>query len=400
MITNSGKDIIAKYMLGHVSSYASHIAIGCGPTPLDDLEDPTTYAGSYETKQDLDFEMFRVPISSRGYVKENDLTYVVFTAELPTTERYGITEVGIYSAGSNPEAELSGSKMLYSFSQTENWEYHTQTDASDIPIVSAALDNGDNYIFPLDVEGNETGYSAFQISSDNPTMLYSDRIARHEVPRFLDSSIVLRGDSSVINVNASNNLIADDTQSAHIHLTGTSLTLDQNAPSDELRFAFSLINRYGQDPAEDPIDIDEPEEVRVLVEFISSEAGDAQSASLEIRLINGVDGIDFGTNRYFVISKQLEELRKTIGFSWDQVTIVKAYASVLYGIDAAPSDQFYIAFDGLRLENVTDVSPIYALTGYSVVKNTNGIPIIKAANSSSFAEFRFAFELNQYGLLS
>ena len=93
MITNTGKNIIAKYLLGHTSSYASHIAIGCGATPLGQFDDPLSSADLYESKDNLDFEMFRVPITSRGYVKEDDLTYVVFTAELPTTERYGITEV-------------------------------------------------------------------------------------------------------------------------------------------------------------------------------------------------------------------------------------------------------------------------------------------------------------------
>jgi hypothetical protein len=39
--------------------------------------------------------MFRVPISSRGYVQENGMNKIVLTAELPTEERYEITEVGL-----------------------------------------------------------------------------------------------------------------------------------------------------------------------------------------------------------------------------------------------------------------------------------------------------------------
>jgi hypothetical protein len=34
MITNTGKTIIAKYLLGQAPAYASYIAIGCGATPL------------------------------------------------------------------------------------------------------------------------------------------------------------------------------------------------------------------------------------------------------------------------------------------------------------------------------------------------------------------------------
>ena len=400
MITNTGKNIIAKYMLGHTSSYASHIAIGCGPTPLGQLDDPDFYADEYEVKENLDFEMFRVPITSRGYVKEDDKTYVVLTAELPTTERYGITEVGIYSAGSNPEAGVADSKLIQSFSQLENWEYHTQSGASSITRITSALDAGDNYIFPLDENGDETGYSAFQVSSDNPTFFYSDRIERYEVPRFLDSSVVVRGDTSTISINSDGNLIQDDTISSHIHLTGVSLNIDQNAPTDELKFAFSLLNRAGVDPEDESSTFDDPEEVRILLQFASGEGGDVQAATMEIRLINNVNGIDFSTNRYFVITQQLQELRKTIGFSWDQVTIIKAYAAVYQDVNLGPSSDYYIAYDGIRLENKTDIHPLYGLTGYSVVKNNEAQPVIKGSNSSTFAEFRFAFQLNQYSLES
>ena len=34
MITNTGKSIIAKYLVGQAPAYASYIAIGCGPKPL------------------------------------------------------------------------------------------------------------------------------------------------------------------------------------------------------------------------------------------------------------------------------------------------------------------------------------------------------------------------------
>jgi hypothetical protein len=35
MITNTGKTIIGKYLLGQAPAYASYIAVGCGATPLD-----------------------------------------------------------------------------------------------------------------------------------------------------------------------------------------------------------------------------------------------------------------------------------------------------------------------------------------------------------------------------
>jgi hypothetical protein len=379
LITNVGKNIIAKYFLGHTSSYASHIAIGCGPKALP--SDFQFTSSDFENKTTLDFEMFRVPIVSRGYVRENDMTYVVLTGELPTAERYGITEMGIFSAGSNPEAGEADGKIIRSFSELENWEEHNENFASSIPTIFENIGNEDNTIV---IEN-----SFFRISSDNPLFLGEGRIAANEVPRFLDSSIVARGDSSLINLDAgTGTLTADDTESSHIHLTGVSLNLDQNAPTDELRLAFSLIYTDA--------DINnDPEEVRILLEFASAESGDVQAAFMEVRLVDGEDGVDFSENRYFVISQQLQELRKTIGFSWNQVNLIKAYASVIVEDEGeeSTSSNHYIAYDGIRLENVTSVNPLYGMTGYSVVKNTSALPIVKSPNSSSFVEFRFAFQL-------
>ena len=389
MITNTGKNILAKFLLGHTSSYASHIAIGCGSKPLSVDDDPDTYASEYENKDALDFEMFRVPITSRGYVKENDLTYVVLTAEMPTTERYGITEVGIFSAGSNPEAGAAGSRLVQAFADLENWEQHTATTAASIDTLTDALDpDGDNSISINDRK-------FFKTSSNNPTFLYEDRILRQEVPRFLDSSIVARGDSAEISVNENNNLIINEDVSSHIHLTGVSLGIDQNAPSDELVLAFSLINAEGQDPDIETI-VADPQEVRIVVEFASGEGNDTQSAKMEIALANIDDGgdYDFSANRYFVVRKQLQELTTTVGFAWENVTIIKAYVSVID--DDEKSSNYYVAFDGLRIENKTDIHPLYGLTGYSVIKNDDGIPIIKESNSSNFVEFRFGFQLDQY----
>jgi len=58
MITNTGKDILSRYLVGHTSSYASHIAVGCGPQPLGFLDDPEDNASQYATKNTLDFEMY------------------------------------------------------------------------------------------------------------------------------------------------------------------------------------------------------------------------------------------------------------------------------------------------------------------------------------------------------
>jgi hypothetical protein len=121
MITNTGKNLLAKYLVGQTPSYASHIAVGCGANPVTpDHTFTTEELNSMKNKESLNFEMFRVPIISRGFVNEEGLSKVVLTAEMPTEERYEITEVGIFSAGSNPVAGSFDSRVVYYFSETYN----------------------------------------------------------------------------------------------------------------------------------------------------------------------------------------------------------------------------------------------------------------------------------------
>jgi hypothetical protein len=73
MITEFGKGIIGKYLIGQAPAYASYIAIGCGPTPTE-ANSPDV---DYSAKKTLDLEMFRVPVISRGYVNDNGINKVV-----------------------------------------------------------------------------------------------------------------------------------------------------------------------------------------------------------------------------------------------------------------------------------------------------------------------------------
>jgi hypothetical protein len=93
MITNDGKRVLSKYLLNQIPTYATHIAIGCGATPLDSDDAMPT---GLEDKKVLDFEMLRVPITSRGFIESSEGTKIALTAELPTENRYEITEVGLW----------------------------------------------------------------------------------------------------------------------------------------------------------------------------------------------------------------------------------------------------------------------------------------------------------------
>jgi hypothetical protein len=62
------------------------------------------------------------------------------------------------------------------------------------------------------------------------------------------------------------------------------------------------------------------------------------------------------------------------------------------------TSNYYIALDALRLENKSEANPLYGLTGYSVIQNTNASgsaarAAIKDANTTSFLEFRFTLDV-------
>jgi hypothetical protein len=385
MITNVGKNILAKYLIGQAPSYASHIAIGCGATPnFSDYQLSSNDAQEILNKKQLDFEMFRVPITSRGYVNENEISKIVFTAELPTIERYEITEIGIYSSGSNPSAGTFDSRPIYSFTTSENWEYHTTTSAVAVPLI----------LEPLGTEStpNTIAYPSpvFQTNADNKTLLNEDRIARYESCRYLNNTIFIAGNESSLSLSGgAGTRMVPSSGSNHIHLTGANIDFSRNSATDEIRFAFSVVNKQALDAVP-------PNRVKVLVEFASSDNENPTSyAQLQVDIANGTGAgqQNFAENRYVVVRKPLKDLVKSTGFTWNSVTVVKVWASVLNS-SGNPTNNYYVALDALRLENTTSVNPLYGLTGYSVVKSQEALPIVKVPNTTNLVEFRFALDVD------
>lgn len=454
MITNIGKNILAKYLVGQTPSYASHIAVGCGPVPI--VADGAL--GDYSDRSSLDFEMFRVPIISRGFVEENGVSKVVLTAELPTQERYEITEVGIFSAASNPAAGSFDSKTVYSFSESEQWKYSSQgteipsiyeplddrvvkiinatssagtpsgsiltytTDAehgltsgtkisisgitptvfnlSDVTIAAVPSPTSFTIASPSTVTGTFTSsgylindvdtniinqvYPVFQTNADNKIFTNSNRVSRYERCRFLNNIFAIAGNNANITVNSSGNLIAEE-GSNFIQLTNTSVDFSKNSPTDELRLAFSVVNKVGSANTL-------PKSVRIIVEFSSTGTFKSGKWALFEAVVDDSDN-DFAANRYFVVSKQLQELQKSSDFSWAEVNNARIYATVIKDGSTTPTSDFYVCLDGFRLENVTSNNSVYGLTGYSVIKTPEAKTIIKSANTTNYIEFRFGLDV-------
>ena len=382
MITNTGKSIIGKYMLGQAPAYASFIAVGCGPTPLQTGD----VSNDFATKENLDFEMFRVPISSRGFINENGNSKIVLTAELPTEERYEISEIGLYSAGSNPSAGSYDSKTVFSFTTGEAWQYQTASSSSLIPIQTQSLDS------PQDDNIISVASPVFQTNADNPIFYQASRASRYERSRFLNNTILIQGNEANLTISEDSGPTLDhfviEEGSNYIKLTGANVDFTKNSLNDEL--AFSLVSKNGES-------LSIPDTVRILIDFSSTDG--SEFARFESEINQGSSGnlensiADFEINRYFVISKKINELYTSVNFTWDIVTTVKIYACVLVeesGPTLVPSEDYYIALDAFRLENISTVNPLYGLTGYTIIKNDDSETIIKSPNTQNYIEFRFS----------
>ena len=446
MITNVGKSIITKYLLGQSPAYASHIAIGCGTKPLTAISfsvtnkalsagtvtltttsnnfsvgDYVTISGvgsnfdgvfqtisgtnsttvvytisnttttvtstavspnglatkNYSTKTSLDFEMFKAPITSRGYVTEydsnnNPVSKIVLTAQLPTEERYEITEFGIYPSNVNPTAGGYDSKTVFGFLSTEQWIQNSTGNA--ITTISTKLDQA--------VTGtiNPGSYTIFQVGSDNTAFNNETRLNRQERLRFYNNGIFITGNTSTLSTPSGTGPTYDMTTSGtpdYIKLLSLSTPFNNYSSTDELRFAFSVINRVYTDS--------DPTLAKILVKFKTS-GSDYASFWINQSIVSG--------NRYYVVAKKLQDIYKTAGFSWNLVSTVEIYASV--EVSGTPSANYYVGLDAMRIENTTATNPLYGLVGYTPVVNivnSNARPIIKNSNTANFVEFRFVADV-------
>jgi hypothetical protein len=487
MITQLGQSLIASYLAGKAPTYATHIALGCGSKP--------GIFSSYNTlfyKDELDFEMFRVPITSKSPGLDNDgMSIISLGADLPTQNTYNFTEIGIFSGAENPAAGSNGSKVLFSFTQSEAWQFHSDLTT---PVVQTALNKPileslDNAASPTNTIRNlesldPTNYiPVIQTSINNPIFANTDRMQRYETCRFFNTAIAMPGDTanilsqsgtlsvsdvvfgqtysvskgkiqddgsnSLVTITTSENnkilpgdyvkfggfdnasftylnsgkykiksatdntisfntskktpvtevtltsdsaIVSVEKMSSHLHLKNdqTIKTLDVNQANqdDEIRLAFSIVNRVGANTSNAGI-IEQPSAVKIIVEFSTNDSTtNRQVAKMNIELNNGQNGIDFSLNRYFVISKKMSELVRSTSFAWTNVNVVRIYGCVINQA-GVPSNDFYIFFDGMRLENKTAVSPLYGLSGYSVVNFSNQMPVEKLANTKNAVEFQF-----------
>jgi hypothetical protein len=387
MITNKGIELMSKYLAGQVPAFVSHIAIGCGANPL--IPSETHDTASYATKTSLAFEMDRIPVKSRSVINIDGVNQMVFSAELPQTNRYGITEIGIYPAEKSNALGTVDSKFISSFSPGEEWLTSISTEEVEIDLVTSRLDvDQTDPATPLDSIDTENLGKAFFIDSDNAMFSVDERVERNEQPRYLSNALMVRGDMSELDDETSE-VVVDDFIKIN---TGVDLSqLDQASQAfDKIKVAFSLINKQNS------VGITNPERVQIVVEFASLTDTSTSTIPSAKMIINKTSGFNDG---YAVEESALKELTVTDNFTWSSVNTIKIYVYVSgsSGSGISPSD-YFIALDAIKFENLSNTDARYGLAGYTVAKNAStgntskGVPIIKHEDTASYVEFRFSLD--------
>jgi hypothetical protein len=378
MITTSGKNIIAKYLLNQAPEFASHIAIGVGGRAIATSDTETTFS---ENAESLEFEVARVPILSKGLLREDGQEKIVFKAEMPIEQRYQITELGLYPAPTNAVAGNFDSRIISTFSNSEPWSYSNNINESgtvlyigDVPITSSPVG---------DIDINDASWDDFIfINSNSAIFEYSNRVNRGEPTRYLNRSLSVSGSTSVVSgVSASSSVIdTSNNESFYIENNSINLNLGKNLPTDQIKLAFSVVSLSREAiPASNP-----PKNVKIKLEFLNNSVASTPRASVNISLRD----TDISTMRYQVVTKELSDFETTENFSWSNVNGVRIYTSI-HDDSNVVSGEHFVLYDGLRFENVSSYNPLYSLVAGEYVKTLDENPILKRENSTSYVEYRF-----------
>ena len=377
MITTNGKNIVAKYLLNQAPEFASHIAIGVGGQAY-----PTSSSATFSPDaESLDFEVARVPILSKGLLKEDGVEKIVFKAEMPIEQRYQITELGLYPAATNAVAGNFDSRIISTFSNSEPWAYSNNLNNSgtvlyigEIPIQSSPT--GDINI------ADEDWDSFIFINSNSAIFEYSNRVNRGEPPRYLNRSLSVSGSTSVVSGISASSSVIDTSSSASYYIENNSINLNlgKNLPTDQIKLAFSVVSLSREAvPASNP-----PKNVKIRLEFLNNSVASTPRAFVDISLRD----TDITTMRYQIVTKQLLDFTTTPNFSWSAVNGVRIYTSI-HNDSSVVSGEHFVFYDGLRFENISSYNPLYSLVAAEYIKTLDENPILKRENSTSYVEYRF-----------
>lgn len=308
---------------------------------------------------------------------------LIFKAELPTDQRYEMTEIAVYPAATNSLALNYDSRVVSGFLTTEGWTYHDVSPSlvesdNTIPFTTTSIASTSGVIGSANFIDPNTSLSACAlfVNSDNEAFTFFERVERHENPRFYNRCLMIPGDMT--------NFLNDDMElvgkQKYIFTNSLKLNLSQNSPDDYIKFAFSVISQ-------DLSPISPPDKVRLRFEFLDSLSG---QKAITTQLLTSSD---FSHSRYKIISKQKKDFDLGSNFSWGRVDGIVIYAETLNS--SGDYDGSYIAFDGIRIDNENTENPLYGMVAYSRLKNNfdDGQPITKTENSQGYIEYRLGVNI-------
>ncbi len=464
MITNRGKDIIARYLAGQVPAAFSHIAVGVGARPkLAKFEDD-----AFASKTSLDFEAIRVPISSASIVQEGGKTKIVFSGTLPTDKRYEITEIGIYPAQENSLLTTTKDSLIFSVVDQEGW---TESGGSDILVTSlipgldivpkgtsaeltpsgspntshlltifspgvwyevtplnnvgtltaATLDGS-----PLTVLDNKASFratssshtvaatggtaseisirrslTAFFVPATDPVVMTPRRILQRS--RLGDDLLLLRGDYSIFSgdpyVDGANGFAVSG---SYVYVENPPNNFSAARGTDEFKVGVSILpktyNSITTDLTDDinvPQDPEDDVRVGILLSFEFSHGTETASAEWRVdsSTITEVSPlpVNFTTNQYYVLSKQIQAFRYSAGFQWSKANMLKVYAGANSN-GSTPVEDYWISIDAIRFDSRNDNNPIYGLVSYSTVTSPDESPQVKTSGLESQIEYKVGLD--------
>lgn len=447
MITDTGREIIAKYMLGHTSAYATHIGIGCGASP------DTGYRRFF-TSLAIDDNVATLDLGTHTFVPGMDVRVVQTMGTPSLNGEYQITATSastISFAFANADvaetpaegivAQIVGN--IYASNPVMNFE------TKRLPIISRGFANEDEtqLVFTAELPNDErvviseaslwtaatdpsslgspskllfamtseegwvahysTGMQSveevsalsegtlsidqsmvdpiFAVAGNNSLFQSLPRQNQYEGGRLGDTVVGLRGDTA--SITRVGNYGVASAGSSHVHVDTRALDFSSNSTSDEIRLGVFVSTAPGDNLAVPPAT------VKLLVEFLYSES----DASGFARMYVEVPETDLSGNRYRIVSMPLSGFSYSPSFSWSNVRTVKiSVECVPTEVSGLSASDYFVFLDGMRFENLSGNNPLYGMTAYSIVRDgslTPPMPVVSDEGEPGYIEFRLNVEV-------
>ena len=420
MITKAGKTIIAKMFGNQVENAFSFLVLGVGcarpqyPVAKPIVDDSTSPAGwkydsevngardtvrafkrfespNLSNKNELDFEVLRLPIRESSVVFENGETKLCLNAIIPTRNRYEFSEIGVFSADSNAFLASKAPQILFSFGESERW-------------TSAVADNDGNVtqelitINPANPDDKTYYRKATDLGWYEPDSDGEFQNKNYSSVRISEWGLVLSaitGQNKVENdeplINLLNALPEDELRIAFSYRNFDAVSddnwkiklslMDVNGDVSVLEFDKDNIM---EQPVEDDISPDDVNWNNDNVLFPMSYRPDN----------NVTDGYAVVANQKqnFVVQPKVTIDGNTFASTFNYGAIDKA---TLEFVNSNTDNKPQICLDGMRFDTKNYNNPAYGLVSYSVVQNNldpEGVPVADSTIKDQNGDPAYTYE--------